>query len=237
MGWGLHGMGSPWDGVSIGWGLHGMGSRPRCAPRGCWSHRGPPATAVPKGSTCPWCEGFWGGVSPPVGQRAGEPWGHRTGVKSCTDLIQLQTNLAGCLAAHRPASTPGGTVGAALLSRQNFGDPLPVLLPSATPCTASPSPPGTNPDVFGGVAPRGGALPCHPGKDPPTGCPPQKPPAPCSLRGGAHCQNLFYRHNGNLGLGFFSFFSPATSLSRCLYSFSLPKLGAWWGGAMYPPHA
>lgn len=204
-----------------------MGSRPRRAPRGCWSCRGLPATAVPKGSTCPWCEGFWGGVSPPVGQQAGEPWGHRTGVKSCTDPAP---NLAGCLAAHHPASTPGGTVGAALLSRQNFGDPFPVLLPSATPCTASPSPPAQILTFLVASPPGGEALPCHPGKDPPMGCPPQKPPAPCSLRGGAHCQNLFYWHNGNLGAWVFLFFLPPTSLSRCLYSFSLPKLGAWWWG-------
>lgn len=171
-------MGSPWDGVPL---VQGLGHAVRPGADGAVGDRLPPL--CPR---APWCEGFWGGVSPPVGQQAGEPWGHRTGVKSCTDPAP---NLPGCLAAHHPASTPGGAPGAPYRSRCFHGKilgtpPPPGSAPLCHPLHCQPQHPGTNPGIFGGIAPRGGSLPCHPGKDQPAGCPPQKPPAPCSLRGG-----------------------------------------------------
>lgn len=215
-------MGSPWDGVPL---VQGLGHAVRPGADGAVGDRLPPL--CPR---APWCEGFWGGVSPPVGQQAGEPWGHRTGVKSCTDPAP---NLPGCLAAHHPASTPGGAPGAPYRSRcfhgKILGTPPPrVLLPSAIPCTASPSTPAQILAFSVASPPEGGPCPATQVRINPRGAHPKNPRPRARCGGaGATLPKPFLSAQWEFGGFVFCFFlsphPPHHPGPGCLYSFSLPE--------------
>lgn len=216
-------MGSPWDRVPL---VQVLGHAVHPGADGAVGDRLPPL--CPRAPRARGGKGF--GVACPL------PWDSRQGSRGgiARGLNPAQTQLQTRPAASQPTTLqahPGALrvhrIGRVAFTAKFWGPPPPVLLPSAIPCTASPSTPAQILAFSVASPPEGGPCPATQVRINPRGAHPKNPRPRARCGGaGATLPKPFLSAQREFGGFVFCFFlspPPPPSWSRCLYSFSLPE--------------